>query len=483
MAQPPLPLDPFNLERMQYVFPSDWKNPEPAEIYDLIVIGNGPGGGRAAYKAVGLNAKVAIIEREHMGGECFNVGCIPSKALLRSSRCAAQVRDAAEFGIEVPDGWKVNFPAIMQRVRKLQSLIAPYDSAESYKKLGIDVFLGHGRFINENTLEVNGKFLRFKKAIIATGTQPIIPEVIGLEEAGYLTNQTVFNLDLLPPRLAVLGAGPIACELSQAFLRFGSEVTLVTHGARLLPRDDEVAAERLYQVFQKEGMKIVLKTQLRQVEKKGHEKILHLDNGQKLIVDDLLIAIGRAPNVDGLGLEKAHVAYDLKKGVIANDHLQTSNPAVYVAGDVAFPYKFTHVAVKLGEIAVHNALNSGSEKASSLLVPWATYTEPEVAHIGLQESDAKEKGIAINTSQIDLKDNDRAILEGDTAGFVKIHTQAGTNRILGATVMANHAGDMIAELAVVMDGQNGVGAVAHAIHPFPTQAEAICRAAGALGKD
>lgn len=480
MTYPSLPLDQYNQKRIDAVFPKNWKNPEPAELYHLVVIGGGPGGLTAAGVAAGPSAKVAVIEKEHMGGECFNAGCIPSKALLRSSRCAAQVRDAAELGIEVPTGWKVNFPAIMERVRRLQSDIAVYDSAETMKNAGCDVFLGTGRFVNESSIEVNGKILRFKKAMIATGTRPIIPDVEGLQEAGYITNQTVFNLNTLPARLAVIGAGPIACELSQAFLRFGSSVTLITHGATLLPRDDAPAAERLQMVLKKEGMQILLKTQLKRVEKKGKEKILLFDNGTSIVVDDILIAIGRAPNVEELQLEKANVKYDLKKGVIADDHLQTSNPNIYIVGDVGSPYKFTHISTELGKMAVKNALQGGTEKRSSLIIPWCTYTEPEVAHIGLLEKDAQEQGIALETSQVDFTDNDRAILDGETIGFIKIHKKAGTDQILGATIMATHAGDMISEIAVVMSNQKGVSAIANAIHPFPTQAEVVRRAAGKL---
>ncbi len=479
MTYPELPLDAFNQKRMKDVFPGDWKNPSPKKIYDLVVIGVGPGGMTAATVAAGLHADVAIVEMEHFGGECFNVGCIPSKALLRSSRIAAHVRDAAEFGIDVPKGWRVNFPAVLQRVRKLQSLLSPNDSPLHFKGLGIDVFLGAARFIDASTIEVGKHKLHFKKAIIATGTRPVIPDVPGLEEAGYMTNQTVFNLTALPSRLAVIGAGPHGCALSQAFLRFGSDVTLVTRGTSLLPRDDALATKSLQQVLKKEGMKIRFKTQLQRVEKKGKEKVLHFDSGKSLVVDDILIAIGRAPNVENLGLEMAGVVFDLKEGVAASDTLQTSNPKVYVVGDAGTQYKFAHISMEMGKMAVENALNGGNQKRSSLVIPWCTYTDPEIAHIGLLE---KEAGTDVETRLMELQHTERAVLDGETVGFVKIQTRAGTDQILGATIMATHAGDMISELAVAMAGKKGVASLARAIHPFPTQAEAIRNDAAALLK-
>jgi pyruvate/2-oxoglutarate dehydrogenase complex dihydrolipoamide dehydrogenase (E3) component len=473
-------IDIYNQQRIDNVFPRDWKNPQPQEIYDLVVVGGGPGGLTAAIIAAGFPAKVAIIEKEHLGGECFNVGCIPSKALLRSSRCAAQVRDAALFGVEVPKGWKVNFYAVMERVRKLQSILAPFDSAPYLKNLGIDVFLGTGRFIDASSIEVANNKLQFKKAIIATGTYPIIPNTPGLKEAGYLTNENIFNLTSLPSRLAVIGGGPLGCEFAQAFLRFGSEVILINRGSSLLSRDDALAAERLQKVFESEGMKILFQSVVGRVEKKGKEKILHFNSGNSLAVDDILVATGRAPNVGELELEKAKIAFDVKEGIIANDTLETSNPNIYVIGDVSSKYKFTHVSVKHAEMAVQNALKGGSQKKSELIIPWCTYTAPEVAHIGLGEKEALLKGIKLKTSIVELKDTDRAILDGETVGFVKIHRHADTDQILGATIMATHAGDMISELAVAMTGQTALASIAKAIHPFPTQAAAIHNDAIAL---
>lgn len=473
----------YKQDVLNHVFPSNWKNPTPKEVYDLIVIGAGPGGMTSAIAALELNATVAIIEKQHFGGECFNVGCIPSKAFLRSSKCVAEIRNAAEYGIEVHKGWTVNFPAVMQRVRRLQSLLAPHDSAEHFKKLGADVFLGEAHFNDVNTIQVGREILRFKKAIIATGTKPLIPEIEGIEKAGYLTNQTVFDIKSLPSRLAVIGGGPIGCELAQAFLRFGSQVILITRGKQLLPKDDSMASERLRNVFEKEGMQILFQTQVQRVEKKGKEKILYLDNGKELTVDEILIGVGRLPAVEGLDLEKAGIKYDIKKGIESNDFLQTSNPNVYSVGDVGSRYKFTHMSKELANLAVQNALNDGKLTSSTLIVPWSTYTDPEVAHVGLQEKEVQEKGIAAQSVIIEMKNTDRAILDGETIGFVKIHVNLQTGQILGGTIMAKHGGEMISELTTAIVGEKGIAVIADSIHPFPTQAEAVRADALSLVKE
>jgi pyruvate/2-oxoglutarate dehydrogenase complex dihydrolipoamide dehydrogenase (E3) component len=471
-------VDEFNQTLLKNVFPKGWKNPTPAKLYDLVVVGAGPGGMTAAMVALEHGARVAIVEKEHFGGECLNVGCIPSKALLRSSRLTAEIHDAFSYGIEIPKGWTVNFPSVMERVRRLRSAISLHDAALSFKKKGIDVFLGKGHFTSSEQVDVAGQILHFKKAIIATGTQPMQLSIPGLEEASYLTNQTIFNLTALPRRLAVLGSGPIGCELSQAFLRFGSQVTLITRGTSLMPRDDALATQRLQKVMEEEGMEMLFRTQLKRVEKKGKAKVLHLDSSTKpLLVDEILVATGRSPMVEGMGLEKANVTYDLKDGIAADDFLQTTNPHIYAVGDVSWRHKFTHVSMELGKLAAKNALGGARLKRSSLVIPWCTYTDPEIAHIGMQESKIQEKQITVQTVLVEMADIERANLDGETTGFVKIHVQEGTDQIVGATIMAKHAGDLISEIAVAMASQKGMTALAGAIHPFPTQAAAIRNAA------
>jgi len=467
------PMDEYNRLLLNNIFPKDWKNPPPAKVYDLVVIGGGPGGMTAATVALQKKARVAIVEKAHFGGECLNVGCIPSKALLRSSRLAAEIRDAAEMGMRVPEGWSVDFAAVMRRMRKTRSEISAFDRLQHFTQLGADIFLGTARFAGPNTLEVEGRVLHFKKTLIATGTEPVVLDVPGIKKAGYLTNQTVFNLTALPKRLAVIGAGPISCELAQAFARFGSHVTLIARGERLLPKGDTTASDALRAHFEKEGMQLLFSSHVQRCETRGSEKILYLDTYPKGIsVDEMLIAIGRRPAVEDLELDKAHVRFDTKTGILTNDALQTHNPCIFVI-DVSPRYNFTHVSMELAKMAVHNALFEGKTLRTSLIIPRCTFTDPEIAEVGLNEKEAKEQGIAVQTVTQYLADNVRAILDGETMGFVKIHLKQGTDQILGATIMARHAGEMISEISVAMSAQKGLAAIAEAIHPFPTQAEIL----------
>lgn len=464
-------------------FPPDWINPKAEEKYDLLVVGGGPGGMTAAAFARSFNVRVALVEKEHLGGECLNYGCIPSKAMFRSSKLAQKIRHASEYGIEVQKNWKVDFGAVMRRVHEIQTILSPTDSPNRFKDLGIDVFLGAGHFTGSNQLEVGNQTLKFKKAIIATGTQPIYLNVPGLEPSDYLTNQTIFSLTSLPERLAVMGAGPISCELAQAFLHFGSKVTLITNGPNLLPRDDTLATLRLKAVFEKEGMKVLTNTNLLRAEKKKGEKILYVDTQKEtIVVDEILLGIGRKPAVEGLALEKAGVTYDQKNGISTNEYLQTSNSDIYAGGDVTSPYKFTHISMELCKMAVFNALNGNHEKSSSLIVPWCTFTTPEIARIGLNEESAKEKGIAIESVVIELKNIDRAVVDGETVGFAKLLVKENQDQIVGAIIMAENAGDMLSELSAAMQGEKSLIALAKAIHPFPTQSQVLRAAADALMK-
>jgi pyruvate/2-oxoglutarate dehydrogenase complex dihydrolipoamide dehydrogenase (E3) component len=480
-----LPDDEHNRALVANVHPADWVNPVPAKRYNLVVVGAGTAGLISAIGAAGLGARVALVERELMGGDCLNVGCVPSKALIASSRVAATVRGAADYGIDVPPGMRVEFGRVMERMRRLRASISPNDAAARYRDKGIDVFLGSGRFTGPDTLAVGDATLRFRKAVIATGARAARPDIPGLADAGFLTNETVFTLTELPRRLAVIGDGPIGCELAQAFARFGSQVTVIGKYGQILSKEDRDAAERIQRAFEREGIRLLLDSRVIGVERRGADKVLRVARGSELpelAVDEILLGVGRVPNVDGLNLEAAGVQYDAHQGVSVDDRLQTTNPRIFAAGDICSPYKFTHAADAMARIVIQNALFLGRAKASALTIPWCTYTDPEIAHVGLSEHDAQQRGIAIDTFRQELHDLDRAILDGQTEGFVKIHVAQGTDRIVGATIVAAHAGDLISEITLAMTAGVGLGTLAKTIHSYPTQAEAIKRAADAYNR-
>jgi pyruvate/2-oxoglutarate dehydrogenase complex dihydrolipoamide dehydrogenase (E3) component len=469
------PWDEYNENLAANVHPRDWVNPEPAAKYNLVVLGAGTAGLVTA-GAAGLGAKVGLVERHLMGGDCLNYGCVPSKAIIRSSRVAAAIRQAQGFGISVPEGVKVDFAAVMERLRRLRAGISRHDAAQRFKEMGVDVFLGQARFTGPDTVEVDGKTLRFKKAAICTGARPVHPDIAGLAEAGFLTNETVFSLTELPARLAVLGGGPIGCELAQTFQRLGSQVYLIHKYDHIMNKEDQDAAAVIQQTFLKEGISLILKAKPVRVEKTAAGKVIHYDsNGRagEIEVDEILVGAGRAPNVEGLNLEAAGVIYDKRAGVKVNDRLQTTNPNIYAAGDICLPYKFTHMADAAARIVIRNALFFGRRKLSALTIPWCTYTDPEVARVGLGEAEARQQGIAIKTFVKPLADVDRAVLDGETEGFVKLLVKEGTDKILGAVIVARHAGEMISEVTAAMAAGMGLKALADVIHPYPTQAEAI----------
>lgn len=470
------PWDTHNRQLVSHVRPPDWENPKPAPRYNLVVIGGGTAGLVCAAGAAGLGAKVALIERHLMGGDCLNVGCVPSKAVIRAARAAAAVRDAGAFGVHVPEGVTIDFGQAMERMRRLRASIAPHDSVKRFSDLGIDVFIGEGRFVDAHTVEVAGDRLAFKKAVIATGARAAAPLIPGLEQISYLTNETVFSLTELPKRLAVIGAGPIGCEIGQVFARFGSEVFLVRTGHGILPREDADASGIVLKSMKKDGVKLLCcGKELKLAAADGGKVRLTVDshgNGYDEVVDQLLVAVGRAPNVENLGLEQAGVAFN-KKGVQVNDRLQTTQPHIYAAGDICSPYQFTHAADFMARIVIRNALFFGRAGAGALTIPWCTYTEPEIAHVGLYEKQAQEQGIEIDTFTRELRDVDRAILEGHTNGLVRVHVRKGTDKIIGATIVASNAGDMISEITLAMTHNLGLKHIADTIHPYPTQAEAI----------
>ncbi len=484
------PMDEFNQQLVHNVHPSSWTNPTPTGRYNIVVIGAGTAGLVTAAVAAALGAKVALIERHLMGGDCLNVGCVPSKGVIRASRAWNAVSHAQEFGVTIPDGVKTDFGVAMARMRKLRTRISQVDSVQRFTGLGVDVFIGKGRFTGKTTIEVGGTTLQFSKAAICTGARAAAPPIHGLEASGYLTNETIFSLTQLPSRLTVIGAGPIGCEMAQAFARFGSRVWLFEQTKHILPREDADAADIVQTQMAKDGVAFIFDSNITKVELREQEKVVHYDiHGEQheLVVDEILVGVGRAPNVEGLGLETLGVDYDTRTGVKVNNRLQTTNPNIYAAGDICFPFKFTHTADALAQIVIQNALfphplGLGYTKTDSLIIPWATYTDPEIAHVGLYEAEAKQKGIEVDTLTFKLDEVDRAILDGNDEGFARVHVKKGTDAIVGATLVAAHAGDMISEFTLAMKGGLGLRTIAGTIHPYPTQAEVIKKVANAWRK-
>ena len=455
-----------------HVHPSDWKNPSPPRRYDLVVVGGGTAGLVSAIGAATLGAKVALCERALLGGDCLVYGCVPSKALLRSAHVAHEVQEAADLGVETGDV-EVDFAVVMERVRRLRADIAPHDSAARARAAGVDVHLGEARFVSRDTVECAGQQLRFRRAVIATGGRARILPVPGLAEAGFLTHTTVFGLTRAPRRLAVVGGGPVGCELGQAMARLGIEVTLLTEGNRLLPRDDPEAGDVLGRVLSRE-LTLWLGTTLKKVEHRLEGKVLYADRqGEPLRVevDEILLATGRVPEVAGLGLEAAGVRLEGGHPEV-DDQLRTSNPRIYAAGDAAGSWAFTHAADAMARLVLQNALFLGKKRVSALHVPWCTYTQPEVAHVGLGAEEAYAAGPRVATLTTPMDENDRALVDEQTEGFARVHVEARTGKLLGATLVSRHAGESIGEAAVAARLGLHMGALADTIHPYPTQAEA-----------
>ena len=475
------PADEHNAELLDQVHPRDWVNPEPEPRYNMVVIGGGTGGLVTAAAVAGLGGKVAMVEKHLLGGDCLNFGCVPSKALLRCARAAADVRDASEFGVHIDGEVRVDFGEVMERLRRIRAEISHHDSAERFaRELGVDVFLGHGTFTGPDAVEVDGTELRFAKACIATGGAPGVPPIPGLEETPHFTNMDLFNLTERPPRFGVIGGGVIGSEMAQAFARLGSEVTVFELGDRILPREDDDAAAIVQESLLEDGVRFEFGASIERVSHvpdagaSGFPAVtLHLAERDDVEVDALLVATGRRPNVEGLGLEAAGVEFDERTGVKVDNRLQTTNSDVFAVGDVATKYRFTHAADFMARMVVRNALFFGREKFDDLLIPWCTYTDPEIAHVGLYPSDLEERGQAFDTFTREFAEVDRAILEGETDGFVRMHVEAGSDKILGATVVGPHAGDLIGEMTLAMQSDTGLGALANVIHPYPTIAESI----------
>jgi len=479
------PEDVFERQRLAAVHPQAWNNPQPSGRYQLVIVGAGPAGLAAAEEAAALGTRVALIERHLIGGTCFNTGCVPSKTLIRTANAYAEMREAARYGAQLPADIRVDFAAVMARVRRIRSHLTCTTSVRRLAASGVDVFFGQMRFEGVDSLSVNGQVLQFDKALVATGARPHIPDLPGLRQAGFLTNASVFDLTDLPPRLLVIGGGPLGCELAQAFQRLGSKVTIVQDLPLFLGHEERDAAQTLSDAFARDGIEVRLNTQATVVRLEAGEKVVDLvsaDYRSTIKVDAILTGVGRRPNVQGLALEAAGVDYDEGSGIAVDDQLRTSNPRIYAAGDVCLAGKYTDIAEESARIVVRNALLGGRERLSERVVPWCTYTDPEIAHVGLYVREANARGIPIKTFTVPLHEIDRAITDSEEIGFVKIHIRDGSDTILGATIVSRHAGDMINEITLAMVAGIGLRTLAKVIHAYPTKTEAIREAAMAYNR-
>ena len=451
--------------------------------YNLIVIGAGSAGLVSAYIAAAVKARVALIERHRMGGDCLNTGCVPSKALLRSARLLADVRNAERYGIAGATA-SVDFAKVMQRVHEVIARIEPHDSVDRYRGLGVEVIKGDARIVSPWEVEVGGQRLSARSLIIASGAQARVPAIEGLDAVDFRTSDTLWEIRELPKNLVIVGGGPIGCELAQAFARLGSKVSLVQKDSRLLPREDADASKIIADRFAAEGIEVVSNCEAIRVEgdKAGGVLIGRRDGEEmRFAFDRLLLALGRKPNVSGFGLEALGVEID-PRGTIRNDALLRTNfPNIFVAGDVAGPYQFTHVASHQAWYAAVNALLAPfwSFKVDYRVIPWATFTDPEVARVGLSETEARAQGIEVEVTRYNLDDLDRAIADAADHGYVKVLTAPGKDRILGATIVGEHAGDLLAEFVLAMKHGIGLNKLLGTIHVYPTLGEATKMAAGA----
>lgn len=455
-----------------------WRRPRRFD-YNLIVIGAGAAGLVSSYIAATVRARVALIEKHRMGGDCLNTGCVPSKALIRTARLLAEARDSRRYGIRRMQA-TVDFGEIMDRVRGTIRQIEPHDSPERYRGMGVDVIEGTARLVSPWEVEVDGQTRSARAIVLATGAEPVVPELPGLHEIDYLTSETLWDLRELPGRLVVLGGGPIGCELAQAFARLGSKVTVVEMADQLLPREDRDIGLQLAEQLFAEGVEVAVGHHALRVED-GHALVCQNQQGEaRFEFDRLLVALGRKARTDGYGLDRLGVRLQAD-GRIASDPLQRTNfPNLYVCGDVAGPYQFTHVAAHQAWTAAVNALVSPfwSFRTDYRVIPWVTFTDPEVARVGLSEREAAERGIEVEVTRYGIDDLDRAIVDGDNHGWVKVLTEPGKDRILGVAIVARHAGEMLPEFVLAMKHQLGLNKILGTIHVYPGWSEANKYAAG-----
>ena len=467
----------------------NWNKPKKFDN-NIIVIGGGSAGLVTSYIAAAVKAKVTLIEKHRMGGDCLNTGCVPSKALISATRLLAHAARAKEFGIAKMTA-DYSFSDVMERVQNVIKSVAPHDSIERYQNLGVDVIEGNARILSpwevEVTTQTGTQTLTTLAIVIATGARPLVPPIPGIENIDYLTSDSVWNLRVQPKRMIVLGGGPIGCELAQCFARLGSHVTMIEMASRLLIREDEDSAELVLAQFKKEGIDVRLGHTAKQFVVENGEKVLlaeHEGETLRIPFDNLLLALGRSPNTAGYGLEDIGVELSPKRTIQVDGFQATNYPNIFACGDVSGPYQFTHTAAHQAWYAAVNALFGNIKKFRTdySVIPWATFTEPEVARVGLNEQEANEQGIKYEVSKYDIADLDRAIADGNAHGFVKVLTKPGKDKILGVTIVGDHAGDLMAEFVLAMKHGIGLNKILGTIHIYPTLAEANKYVAGVWKK-
>lgn len=475
--------DPDDQLLVTRVAPRDRKNPRSRPFYHLVVIGAGPAGLVAAAGARGLGASVALVERELMGGDCLNFGCVPSKALLGAAARLQEAKSSAAFGVNV-DHVRFELDAALSRLRRVRSQLAVHDSVARFEAMGVDVFLGAGRFANDESIQVADEILRFKRALIATGARARVPDMPGIEQVAFHTNETIFSLTKLPERLIVLGGGPVGCELSQAFARLGVGVDLVERADRLLVREAPDAAQLIARQLERDGVHLWLGASATRCEPSASGVRMALEGVSIdcLEANALLIAVGRQPSVAALDLERAGVEYD-EAGVRVDDFLRTTNPAIYAAGDVCAGLpQFTHAADAMTRIALQNALFFGHKRVSDLCIPRVTYTSPALAHVGMGHDEARRDKDKVQEFMVPLAELDRSVIDERLEGFARVYLDQKRGTLLGATMVGEQAGECIAELSLAVTHRLSVAQLAATVHPYPTQSEAWKRVADAWSR-
>ena len=464
---------------LHHAHPVEWTDPVPDGDYDLVVLGGGPAGITSATFAAGKGKKVALVEEALLGGECFNIGCIPSKSIIRTSRLYSDMKNAENFGGIVPKNVDVDFPAVMARMQRIRAQLSEHVSAEQLRDKGIDIFFGHAEFFSTRSVTVDGRVLRFKKGIIATGSRPLIPNIPGLEDVDFLTNETVFNLKTLPASLLVIGGGSIGCELAQAFCRLGAQVTIVQTDPMFLNNIERDGAQILSEALSQDGISVHLNSTVLKIEKDGDKKIVDmLCAGIKssVIVETILVGVGQTPNTQSLNLKAAAIDSDSGGAIQVDRFLATSNPHVFAVGTVCNALDWNHIPVAAARTVAQNAFSS-RRRIDTSAIPWCIYTDPEIAHIGIQVVEARAMDIPVKTFTIMMHEVDRAVADSEDEGFVKIHVREGSDVILGATIVSRHAGDIINGISLAMQTGIGLSKFAEIHYPYPTQSDAIRKAA------